>query len=379
MKKIIISLLVFVLICSTMPFTAFATVRYTYTSEWCYKLENGGVYIDSYLKNTDSDTFIIPDSIDGYPVIGIVGLNLNEENVVKTVIIPQTVKFIDGSVNDRSCNLEQILVNENNPYFCSVDGVVYDKEMTTIYLVPSGRTGVFVIPDSVQHINPFAFDSCSKLEKVILPNTMISIGQFAFYQCRSLKSINLPDSITSIGRRAFYGAGLEEVTLPANLGVLEEEVFACNNRLKKVSIPEGVITIKKMAFFHCGALRSVTLPSTVKKIETAALGQIDHSTYDCISWETSNGFSIYGIPKTEAQIYAERHEISFFDSSRVYDLMGDVSGDAVCNAEDALMVLKHAVGKILLHDNQIAVGDIDQNGVVNASDALLVLRLAVGS
>jgi len=57
---------------------------------------------------------------------------------------------------------------------------------------------------------------------------------------------------------------------------------------------------------------------------------------------------------------------------------GDVDGDGVIAAVDALETLKAAVDKIVLTDEQVVVADVDGNGKVDTADALTILQKVVG-
>ncbi|MGI6264542.1 MAG: CotH kinase family protein [Acutalibacteraceae bacterium] len=55
---------------------------------------------------------------------------------------------------------------------------------------------------------------------------------------------------------------------------------------------------------------------------------------------------------------------------------GDVNGDGEVSAEDALMALQAATGKIALSPEQETAGDINGDGEVSAEDALMILQFA---
>ncbi len=59
-------------------------------------------------------------------------------------------------------------------------------------------------------------------------------------------------------------------------------------------------------------------------------------------------------------------------------VMGDVSGDGVIDSEDALLILRAAMGLVELTPEQEALADFNGDGTVNSEDALLVMRLAMG-
>lgn len=56
---------------------------------------------------------------------------------------------------------------------------------------------------------------------------------------------------------------------------------------------------------------------------------------------------------------------------------GDLNDDGKIDAKDALMVLRAAVGKLDLTEDQQLAGDVDSSGKLDAVDALLILRKAV--
>lgn len=138
------------------------------------------------------------------------------------------------------------------------------------------------------------FQSCKKLEKVILPDSITSIN-YAFSNCEVLSTINLPKSLQAIGNDAFcntklqtvdlsnhtnlvsigWGAfrdcqALKEVQLPVSLQSLSNSVFSNSSitsidlsKLQMRDIPEGL-------FSDCRQLESVKLPKDLKTIGNSA-------------------------------------------------------------------------------------------------------------
>lgn len=99
------------------------------------------------------------------------------------------------------CN---ITVSEQNPYYTSIDGVLFNKDKTIIMCYPMGRTdSEYIIPNSVTSMGIGAFFNAKNLYTVKLPAYIATIGQDAFLSCRNLESIIIPNSVTSIGDSAF--------------------------------------------------------------------------------------------------------------------------------------------------------------------------------
>ena len=138
---------------------------------------------------------------------------------LKEITIPAGVTSIGDGVFSDCTSLTAITVAEGNTAFTSVDGVLYDKAMTTLYVYPAARTAErFAIPKTVTTISDHAFSDCSSLTEITIPESVTAIGDRAFSCCSSLKEITLPESVTTIGSRAFSDCtGLKKLTLPTGI------------------------------------------------------------------------------------------------------------------------------------------------------------------
>lgn len=115
---------------------------------------------------------------------------------IEVINIPKTVTNISDNRTFRGCSsLVAINVDKDNPKYVSVDGVLFNKDMTTLVCYPGGKAGDYVIPTTVTHIGFVAFERCHKLTSVTIPNTVTYIEEGAFYYCTRLKSIYIPSSV----------------------------------------------------------------------------------------------------------------------------------------------------------------------------------------
>jgi hypothetical protein len=117
-----------------------------------------------------------------------------------SITIGSSVIIRRPQTNLSNCtSLTSITVDENNPNYASVDGIVYNKAITQPVLVPRGITGNVTIPDTVTSIN-YAFANCTSLTSVTIGSGVTSIANYAFSRCTSLTSItfatgsNIPDA-----------------------------------------------------------------------------------------------------------------------------------------------------------------------------------------
>lgn len=111
---------------------------------------------------------------------------------IKEISIPATVT--DIGVDPFSCceAMTDINVDDANKAYTSVDGVLFNKDLTTLIKAPvAANLGDYVVPDTVKEISENAFDGNSKLNSVKIPAGVNNIGACAFDNCANLNSVNI--------------------------------------------------------------------------------------------------------------------------------------------------------------------------------------------
>ena len=73
-------------------------------------------------------------------------------------------------------------IESHIPKYKTIDGVLYNKDMSTLLVCPRGKNGNITIPEGVTEIKAFAFAN-SKIEKVSFPDSLKKIGKHAFFEC----------------------------------------------------------------------------------------------------------------------------------------------------------------------------------------------------
>ena len=136
-------------------------------SDLTYSTTGGEVTITD-CDTSASGTLVIPDSIDGNPVINIGNSAFRGCTLLTSVSIPDSVTSI-GASSFRECT-----------------------SLTSV-----------TVPDGLSSIGFAAFRDCSSLTSITIPDPVTRIQDSTFRSCSSLTSITIPHGVTEIGFAAF--------------------------------------------------------------------------------------------------------------------------------------------------------------------------------
>ena len=209
---------------------------------------------------------------------------------LKNLVLPESVVSINGNLFCKWNGEVKCL----SPNFIFEDGVLFNKDKSTIisfrdkditsYVIPDYVTSIggdafsgcesltsLVIPDSVTCIGNRAFEFCFSLKSLVLSKSLTSIGDWAFNMAESLESLVIPDSVTSIGDYAFSGCrSLKSLVISNSVTHIAVGAFLSCTSLSSVVIPDGVTRIGEGAFIGCESLKSIVIPDGVVCIEKDA-------------------------------------------------------------------------------------------------------------
>lgn len=212
----------------------------------------------------------------------------------KTLVILESVTYLDYEFIGYCPNLTQITVAENNPVYRSEGNCIIEKATGTV--VKGCNTSV--IPQGIKAIGPCAF-KWFQAEEIVIPHGVEIIYEEAFLES-TVKKVVLPDTLTEIRGSAFKEChSLAEAALPYGLIKIGSEAFFKTN-LQYANIPETVKEIGTNAFASHSFL-TVILPSCVEKIgNTAFINAITFVNATKRECEAKSGWAIYTIMGTGA-------------------------------------------------------------------------------
>ncbi len=192
-----------------------ATVEYQGTEYSVVEIGDGGfgncvslksISLPNTIKKIGEYAFIECNNLTSITIpnsVNTIGTRAFHFTGLSSVYIPSSVTTIESSPFSFCIALSSIEVDENNPNYCSVDGVLFNKNKTALIQYPAGKTEVkyYEIPNTVTTVQKEAFLSCP-LEAVTIPNSVTNIEEAAFINTK-LQSVTLGSSITNIGQYAF--------------------------------------------------------------------------------------------------------------------------------------------------------------------------------
>ncbi len=281
--------------------------------------------------NTDLTSIILPDALDTICIGAFIGTK------IQSLEIPRNVRNMQPTALIGMTETTAFTVAEENPYYCAVDGVVFDKAMETLIAYPAGKTDTsYTIPDTVTTTEQSAFSGAYLLEEVTIPASLTLIKEAPFSGATALQQITVSEDNTaycdidgvlytadgksliayptgrsdasymvangteSIGIEAFAGSSyLQTVVLPDSLLSIEPGAFAVCTALTDIVIPGNCTTIADYAFDSCISLTSCRIPPSVTSIGEGAFSAC------------ADEFTIYGVEGSYAQTYAEENSIPF--------------------------------------------------------------------
>ena len=117
--------------------------------------------------------------------------------------IPAKTAFIGEQA---FAGLSEIAVSEENPFFTSQDGNLYNKNGDTLLQYATGKDElIFYLPEDIKTIGNFAFADAKRLSAIHIGEKLKTVGSNAFNGCSLLWAAVFPEGLQRLGDSAFYG------------------------------------------------------------------------------------------------------------------------------------------------------------------------------
>lgn len=289
LKKIIFTILILIAVGLSMYFSVRVVSRtpfeFSETSDGCeFKSFNNTGYIteldidfstelviNNEISDPEKNFSLVKDETK--PVTSIAEYCLNCDEKVEIIRIGKNVKKIDGKAFFTCRALKQILVDEENEYYCDIDGVLYNKDKTEIICYPMNHPAYlrekFGYNDAIWPDNPelYAMYKTDVLTYV-LPKTVQKIGKLCFYDT-SIAAIYFPEGLKEIETMAFFKCWyLADIYSYESSTAGDETGYPAVEKLSGIyrSLPEGIEILGSDAMSYNRSCNHLRIPSSVKEI-----------------------------------------------------------------------------------------------------------------
>lgn len=203
----------------------------------------------------------LPDSVEYIDVGAFVYCDSLE-----TLIIGSGLKKVHESAFDyhnlnQEYGIKEFIIDPDNSYFTSKDGVWYSKDMKTLIKYPyKNERKVFEIPEGVETIAEDAFHRCEELRKVVFPSTVKTVKSGAFDWAYKLSEVVLNDGLEVI-EDSFARTDIRTLHIPES--VIQATFW--ETRLRYIALPESYTGWVSFSDQY-DTLVSVYIPKNVSEI-----------------------------------------------------------------------------------------------------------------
>lgn len=255
-------------------------------------------------NNNDPATNFIINKDETKKITEIREYALNCDGAIKVINIGADVEKIDGKSFYSCWALQRIEVDENNPNYCDIDGVLYNKDKTEIICVPCDRDQYlrdkYGYTEEISEENEKFAQYEKEVLTYVIPSTVQKVGKLCFNYA-NLTTIYIPEGVKTIETLGFYEIPrLKNVYSYVPEAEVTDTQYTSNDALGKVylSLPEGLEYIGSDAFTECRALSYVYIPSSVTYIG-------HHAFWDTV---VKDGDNLYGVSAINVALDEESFE-----------------------------------------------------------------------
>lgn len=341
--RVLSFILAVVMLFGIVSVTAFAADEFAY---YFADKDKTQIYVTGFKGSVSADGVVeIPDSIDGYPVVGIAEHTFDNLQELKKVIIPETVKDID---KDAFYNCTAIVeVRMDNKGEVDIGEDVFDatkwyEDHKQDYVI-SGTTLV-------------GYKGNDEIVAVPYNCTMIADG--AFKNNTTIKTVYIDKAVTTIGENAFAGCtSLEEVIMGAGAGTITIDKNAFADTPWLANYPSTFVILGTTLVKYKGSDNYVAIPNVVTAIADEAF----------FVGESNEGIAFKVRVPVSVKEFGDDCFYLYKSASKVYPqilVYKDSAADAYCDKAG------------LNYSYAAKPGDTDVDGKVTAADARYILRLA---
>ena len=234
--------------------TAVCNVSVVNKSEGLVYYENSDGTISVMGYTGSNQVIVVPEFYNNKPITSIYLVDDSTTSCIKTISLSKYISQIWLEIR----NIDNIIIDPENPYFVFEDGILYNKEKTSIeYITHIDEREEFTVSDSITRIP--SFEGAKALKKIKIGDGISVIEQLQFANCSQLIDVQLGKNVETISYNAFNGCtNLTTINFPNSLKTINVGAFKDCKSLQTIVIPISVNTIDSQSFEGCDSLTIYT-------------------------------------------------------------------------------------------------------------------------
>ena len=157
--------------------------------ESVYNVSSGVTKIDEYAfyNCNNLQAINVNDDNTAYTSENGVLMNKNKTSIEvypsgkkeSTYTIGKSISYVDASLFKYCSNLQAFNVEEENANYSAEDGVLFNKDKTEIKRYPVGKTDAYIINSSVTYIGYKAFEGCNNVHITVAAGSRLNASSFS--------------------------------------------------------------------------------------------------------------------------------------------------------------------------------------------------------
>lgn len=302
-KKIIVVIILLIAI----GLAIFLSVRAVHSNEFKYKELEDGTYELVKYSNPGSVSEVTIDYVvdnktgekdETKPITVINEYAFNCDEILRTINFGKDIKSIDGKSIYSCWWLTNVFVDDDNPYYCDIDGVIYNKDVTEVVFYPNDHdkylrlTNGYAELDKNGEQHSLLLDDNDKEMEELWGTTKKYDEKYYQQYNRNTRTYVIPSTVTKIGELAFAYSNIVDLYIPEGVTVMDNMAIFKNTVLTNIysyktdtvidnttykaidsmteiypSLPEGLEFIGSDCMYYTRALSYLYIPSSVNTIK----------------------------------------------------------------------------------------------------------------
>lgn len=302
-KKIVVVIILVISIFTAM----YLSVRAVHSDEYKYNVLEDGTYELVRYSNPGGVTNITIDYVVDLetgekdttkPITSIHEYAFNGDETINNITLGKDVKYIDSKAIYSCWNLRNVWIDDENPYYCDIDGVVYNKDVTeaihyptchdmqlmlengyateddkgnfkTKVKDPSGNDVLRVWGTDKDHNEQWYQQYNLTCRTYVIPSTVTKINELSFAYS-DIVDLYIPEGVTYMGNMAlFKNTALTNIFTYTTDKAITDTTYKAVDQMKSTynSLPEGLEFIGSDAMYYTRGLNYMYIPASIKDIK----------------------------------------------------------------------------------------------------------------